>query len=225
MTTATHPEFSFPVNYTAASLPDSNDGQVFATIDMMRRYSVEDAGRPEFVAALSKFNFDGVTQQGASGPETPCELAYRFAKHIFRFQRDETTGGPLDPNVVEVLVRPIDAVLLRDKSGEKVPGDCDCFSMLVACCLRVMGVPSAFATISADSFDPSAYSHVYVVAWPGDPDKRTVVDASHGPSVGWEAPNLGRYSEWPLSGGAGNALTILGFLLAALGIACYLGVR
>ena len=216
MQTATHPEFDFPVNYSTSYLPGGNSAQVSATIDMMRRYAIEDSDNPIFVDALGKF------QSVNSTTADPCALAFNFARSIMRFQRDEVTGSPLDPNVIEVLIRPVDAVVMCERQGDKIPGDCDCFSMLVSCALRVLGVSSSFVTVAADGGDPASYSHVYVVAWPGTSD-RVAVDASHGPYVGWEAPNTGMYCEWPLAGGGYGAMVVLGFLLAALGLVVYIG--
>lgn len=213
MTEVNHPEFDFPVNYSTGVLSGGNSGQVSATIDMMRRYTVEDSTRPEFVQALNEY------MQGKQF-SSPGEVSHGFARSMMRFQRDEVTGGPLDPDVVEVLIRPVDVVLMfQQMNGGKVPGDCDCFSMCVACTLQVLGVPSAFVTIAGD--DPNSFSHVYVVAYPCDLNARMAVDASHGAYAGWEGENLGQYAEWPLLGGGNQTLTILGFLLAAAGIWWY----
>lgn len=211
MNTATHADFSVPVNYTVNALPGDNATQVAGTISMMCRYSNEDARRDEFV--------QWVNQKVAAigGDPDPCAAAFQLTRECFYFQRDEATGGPLANDVVEVLVRPVDAVVLS-ANGRKVPGDCDCFSMLVASILLCLGVPCSFVTISGNRANPDAYSHVYVVAYPDDKDRRVAIDASHGAVVGWEAPTFGKYTEWTLSGamGGGQAIVILAILLGAI---------
>jgi len=212
--TAEHPDFAGPVNFTTDYLSDWPDAQVAGTVSMMRRYALDDSRHPAVVGkALEAGNVQGV---------------FNVAQRDMYFQRDERTAGPLDPNAVEVLVRPCDVAVMSSSAfsgdrAQKVPGDCDCFSMYVASMLLAQGVPCAFVTTSADGKNPDHFSHVYVVAWPNDKERRVVIDASHGKRVGWEAPNHGRYKEWPLDGveeGAGSAL--VGLLLV---IALYLVAR
>ena len=217
MQTTAHSAFDFPVNYTAATLPDDGYAQVASTIEMMRQYARRDASNPTFLDALAQY------QMGA-GISDPCMLAFNFARSLLYFQRDETTGGELDPDTVEVLIRPVDAVTLRAMGGKATPGDCDDFSMLVAAALTARDVPCAFVTVGADPENPSSWSHVYVVAWPGTP-QRCAIDASHGPYVGWEAPGTDCYREWPLNGGGVQTAVVLGFLLAAAGVVLYMGAR
>jgi len=90
--------------------------------------------------------------------------------------------------------------LPRDLLALPVPvaqGDCDDYSMLAASMLLAEGIPCAFVTVAADSRDPSQFSHVYVVSRRGG--ARIPIDASHGPSVGWETPEFYRRSEWPVA--------------------------
>jgi len=213
-TALTHPDFDFPVNYSVATLPDGNTDQVVSTIDMMRQFARQDSQSPVLYSSLRDF-------QEVKNISDPCQLSWEFAKSLLRFQRDELTGGSIDPDTVEVLVRPVDAVLLYKRSGVKSPGDWDCFSMLVAACLLALHVPCSFATVAADSSDPTVWSHVYVVAWPGSA-RRTPIDASHGPVCGWEVPGVGRYTEWPLMGGGERTAIVLGFLIALGGLLYYM---
>lgn len=208
----THGDFDRPVNYTAVTLPDSADGQVAATIAMMRRYAVEDSKRPEMVQVLN----DALA-------ETPdvVEAAYAEVQKRMFFQRDEVTGEPFGNDVVEVLLRPIDVLLLSETY--QVPGDCDCQAMFLASLLLAGGVPCAFCTVGANPMAPERFSHVYVVAYP-DTDRRIALDASHGKYTGWEVPDVGRYHEWPLTGaevGAGSAVNVLLLLLLIGGIWLY----
>jgi hypothetical protein len=217
MQTAAHSNFTHPVNFTAAMLPDDGYGQVATTIEMMRQYAKRDASNPIFLDALWEF-------QQKNRLTDPCMMAFQFARSLMYFQRDELTGAELDPNTVEVLIRPVDAVLLSQHNGAKSPGDCDCFSMLVAAALAARDVPCAFVTVAADPNSPDSWSHVYVVAWPGTAH-RCAIDASHGPYAGWEAPGTASYREWPLNGGGVQTAVVLGFLLAAAGMVYYMGAR
>ena len=62
---------------------------------------------------------------------------------------------------------------------------------------------------------------MYVVAYADG--KRTAIDASHGKFCGWEAPDAGRYTEWPLLGGGYSAAAVLGFIIAVVGVLLYIG--
>ncbi len=195
-----HPDFAEPLNYQTQVLPDSPDAQVAATIAMMRRYAVDDSTKAAVVSKAQEACDAGV---------------FAIAQRDMYFQRDEQTAGWLGSDAVEVLCRPVDVAVLS--LTQPVPGDCDCHSMYVAAMLLALGIPCAFVTSAADGKNPKVFSHVYVVAYPDDPQQRIVVDASHGARVGWEAPHLGRYQEWPLNGsevGASNALVILEMLAA-----------
>ena len=210
MTAIDHPDFSQPVNFDTMQLPDSGEGQVSGTIAMMRRYAVQDSKHPALVQQLN------ARLQGCMDVHDALQRIFDQAKQSMYFQRDEATGDWLAPDVVEVLVRPADVALLTQQpDSQPVPGDCDCFSMYIAAMLQHIGVPCAFVTVSANPTAPNQFSHVYVVAFPNEPDARTVMDASHGPYIGWEAPNTGRYKEWPLcqgDSGTAGAFPILMFL-------------
>ena len=210
MTQVAHPDFNVPVSYETAVLPDSPDAQVSSTIDLMRMYAQRDSGDPVFIESLRSFQQLNMIQD-------PCETAYRFAKSMMRFQRDEQTGYGFADDVIEVLIRPADVVRLATPDN-RVPGDCDCFSMTVAAALLAMEVPCCFATVAASPSDPNIFSHVYVVAWPDDPEMRCPIDASHGPYCGWEVPNGTRYLEWPLHGGGFPVMCALGIAIASLGL-------
>lgn len=212
-----HADFPAPITYEAMALPeDSADAQVTATVCVMRRYALEDS-RCSPVASLAQ----AILVECGDSREY-LQRVFDEARGRMYFQRDEVTGAPIaGEDTVEVLLRPI-AVMELTKDGGQVPGDCDCFSMFVAALLLAGGVSCAFATAGADKSAPDSFSHVYVVAWP-DTKYRTVIDASHGPRLDWEAPNYGRYQEWGVGGasvatGAGSSSCVLGLLLTIGGI-------
>lgn len=210
-----HPDFAQPMTYSVMPLPeDSADGQVAATISVMKGYA-QQASRSAAEQQLAQ-----QLLAECSCPADYVQAVFNQAKQRMYFQRDEQTAGPTgEGDVVELVLRPSD-VLAMTSGGNKVPGDCDCFSTFVASLLLAAGVDCAFATSDADTSNAGRFGHVYVVAWPGDLDNRVVVDASHGPYVGWEAPHQGKYQEWPLGmqGGKGCAELVLLALIFVAGI-------
>lgn len=209
-----HPDYAQPVMYDLTVIPDcSNDVSVAATIELMKRYAVADS-------------MTDVVQRTVQALKAGCGCVgdyignvFMFAQRSMYFQRDELTGSPIAPDAIEVLTRPADVCALAER-GQVLPGDCDCFSMLVVCLLTGAGVPSAFVTISSHPSAANEFSHVYVAVYPVD-GERVAVDASHGKYAGWEAPNYGRLKEWPLVGrddtGA-SPMAMLSLLLAAIGL-------
>lgn len=196
-----HVDFNQPVTYDAVVLPSGADAQVAVTVAMMCRYVAVDSRRPEFLYLLNQLA-DGCDSQAAF-----IQALWNDARSRMYFQYDGVTGSSIADGVVEVLVRPIDVLVLSDPdNGVRVPADCDCHCMYIAAGLVAAGIPCSFATISASADDPTVLSHIYVVAWPNS-DQRTVIDASHGPRVGWEAPNKGRYQEWPCNGDVNTGST------------------
>jgi len=184
-----HPDFdNAQLNYRAERLPESGDGQVAVTIRKMCQYVLEDCVSPLIA--------EDAAEAVREGNGDPVLGAFRLANKRIRFQQDSYTGRWGGPGVVEVLIRPVD-ICLFGKQHIVVPGDCDDFSMYVACLLIANGVPCSFVTVAADDRDPSAYSHVYVAAYPDG--KRKAVDASHGKFAGWEVANkFGKCREWPV---------------------------
>lgn len=118
---------------------------------------------------------------------------WTWIKQRVRFVPDSVNAGYVtsSPNVAEVLIRPIDLVLMQDAAG-----DCDDFSMLGAAIFRALGIPVCFCTVAADPSQPDQYSHVYLYV-DGSP-----FDASHGTYQGWECPNrFGKIQFWSVETG------------------------
>ena len=201
-----HPDFAAPVVYDAVPLPeDSGDNQVAATISIMRRLAREDSrssGMQRLAAKLISL---------CNSPDDYVAAVFHEAKRRMYFQQDADTAGPIG-DAVELLIRPAYVIEMFDSTGQRVPGDCDCFSMFVASLLLAGGVDCSFATASTMRNEPGEFSHVYVIAFP-QTNQRIVIDASHGSQVGWEAPNFGRYMEWPVNGGVSSCAE---FVLLAL---------
>ena len=188
-----HPQLG-RVNMTVQVTGDSPDQQVQDTIDLMRRYVIEDARRPELQQAMLPVRH--------AHPSTQVEHAYALTKGKLSFVQDRTISRPVESHaqglpVVEVLIRPIDVI-----NGVTM-GDCDDFSMLLSALLAAAGVPVSFVTAAADDGQPGVYSHVYVAAYPQG--QRVALDASHGPYAGWEVQRASRLKEWPVNwAGNGN---------------------
>lgn len=203
------------VKYNVRGMSSDPDSQVGQTLSLMRERVAEDSDNPMFVSRVRRM-FDVRMYPGMRGtgigkgviPGTAdemslCEQAWAHTKQNIKFQRDEVTGegiaGFPSDEVIETIIRPVDMAQSIDQGG--AVGDCDDFSMYLACCLKSLGIPCAFATTAADSRDPQQFSHVYVVAYPMTPSgmrMRMPLDASHGEYPGWETEGLGRFQEWPV---------------------------
>lgn len=190
------------------------DKQVAQAIGQMSRYAIEDSQSGPVVA-------DALSATRAAGGD-PIKGAWQQARKRIRFTEDQNVIT--SPDVVEVLIRPVDVCLIDGSMGPgSVIGDCDDFSMYVASLLLAQNIPCCFATVAADPSQPDAYSHVYVVAYDGG--RRTAIDASHGKFCGWEAPDsFSKMREWDLfesarsSSGIGLSSLVLFF---ALGFAAW----
>jgi hypothetical protein len=210
-----HPAFgSAPVQYQVTELPDDPDGQVAATIGLMRQYAKEDAGSPEVQSALRQAlrAYPGVS---------PVEAIFRWTKARTTFQNDidivsRIAGGLKgvgNSPIIETLVRPRDLVVMTQPTE-----DCDGHAMFGASMLMAAGVPPSdiwFVTVAADPTDPSQFSHVYLaVSLSG---LRVPLDISHGQYPGWEVPahRVYRKEEWSLTS-PWESLVFLG--IAAYGV-------
>lgn len=208
-----HPALG-PVRYQVTEVSDDPDTQVEQVIGMMRGYSLADAKSPMFR--------QDVLQCSSMGYGDPVSDVWSYLNRFsgargMRFVSDETTGAAWDETyrwrpLVEALIRPVDQAWLSNPQG-----DCDDFSMYGAAQLAARGVPCSFATVAADDSDPSAYSHVYLVAYPQSgmyAGQRVPMDLSHGHALGWECANrFGKFREWPVTGG----VNMLGLGLIAVG--------
>lgn len=211
-----HPAFG-NVNVEETLLPDDPDGQVAATIAMMRRYAVEDSASPAVIADAQEAvggSGDGLTQRRKAA------LVFHYVRNRLSFVEDTALSAPTglerpgDPPIVEVLVRPRDMSVMGKGSGQRRLGDCDDYSMYVASLLLALGVRSSFVTVAADGREPRRFSHVYVAAYPDG--ERLAIDASHGSYPGWETSNVYRVQEWPVEDGSGMLLLAAAAALAAV---------
>jgi hypothetical protein len=196
-----HPSLGL-VRYQLTETSDDPDQQVADTIGLMRQYANADGATPQLAA--------DVAQAGAAEPlGDTFEYLRRNGRRGMRFVRDEDIGAPFEQSqpggwrpVVETLMRPFDQALSSDPQG-----DCDDFAMYGAAHLVARGIPCSFATVAADGETPDQFTHVYLVAYPKDgpyAGGRVPVDLSHGPYLGWEAPNrYGKFCEWSVNRGMG----------------------
>jgi hypothetical protein len=190
--TTYHPIFGDVVRYRFEDLSDNPDIQVQQTVDRMRDYIASDTGAPSIRSDARRALAEGGGDKLAG--------VWGWVRRHMEFMQDRDIArmaglGNVE-DVVEVIVRPVDASEMI-RRGRIHREDCDGFETYGACLLRALDVPVCFCTISADAEDPSLYSHIYLVAYPGG-GRRVPMDFSHGPYLGWEAPNLGRKREWPV---------------------------
>ena len=184
--------------------PDSQVGQ---TVELMRERVREDAQDPTFREYARQVT------QGLTGVAA-AETAWQHVKGVVRFHRDEELGNGLSGvigdeaagDTVEFIIRPRE--MAKFVAQGRACGDCDDFSMYLACLLEAVGVPCAFVTVAADERAPNQYSHVYVRAYP---DGETLaLDSSHGEYPGWEVPNMfGKLRVWPMQERGGGLMDLL----------------
>lgn len=198
-------------------LGNNPDQQVAGTVDVMRARVREDSADPTFNAHRSRVIGDDPTDAAAR--------AWGHVKGVIRFHQDTELGSGLSSvigqdvadDAVEFIIRPRDMAQFVDRG--QACGDCDDFSMYLACLLESLGIPCAFVTVAADERAPNQYSHVYVRAFP--PGQEPIaLDASHGAYPGWEVPNMfGKIREWPMQG---DGLRTAMLLVAAVAGGYYL---
>jgi predicted transglutaminase-like cysteine proteinase len=204
--------------------PDVPDEQVDLTIDLMRRYVVEDAGSPE-IRRDAQLLAD-VYQPG--NEDETIQAVHSFVQDRVHFRTDTETSD-MSPEsaapdawtpVAEILIRPRDMAVMCETGGCLKAGDCDDYAMYAAALLRALGIRSSFVTLAADPNQPDEYSHVYLAAYTSD-GRRVPLDASHGEYAGWEKENLlGKRKEWPVEGRLVHVL-----LFVALGLACWWALK
>ena len=199
--------------YSVTELGDNPDEQVARTMRRMGELATADATDPIFQAFAAR-TFAGVDP---TDKLAIAERAFDTVRGAITFQRDEVSGAGvagIDPgDVIEFIVRPVDMARYIDQ-GIAI-GDCDDFSMLLACLLATQGIPSKFCTVAADDRAPDQFSHVYVVCYIDG--QRIPLDSSHAHIVGGfgrEVPNKhGKRQEWSADGGC--SLISLGMIAAA----------
>lgn len=193
-----HPSWG-ELRYETTVVSEDPDEQAAEVIGLMRGYVEADYRAP----AVARQAREAMARGG-----DPVEAVFHHVKGQLSFVRDEVTALPIQPYhsqpIVEVLVRPLDMAALCEGGGCRRSGDCDDYAMYTAALLLNLGVPVSFVTLAADAADPTRYSHVYLAAYPdGQGGRRIPVDVSHGPYVGWEAPDrYGKKQEWPVGSGS-----------------------
>lgn len=169
--------------------PDDDEARTAHTISLMAEYVRQDAKAP----IVRQAAYQAISHLAGRDARQEAIAVWQWVRSRVRFVHDSDFAIGDD---AEVLVRPVDLLRMPQPSG-----DCDDFSMLVAALLRALGIPSAFVTVAADPRSADQYTHVYVVAML--PNGPLALDASHGPSPGWEPKPQGKRRVWPIDGGLG----------------------
>lgn len=215
-----HPSLG-QARYSAVALSPFADQQVAQTIGIMCDRVREDCARPEFAQWAAS-----ICGNPAESEADVVARAFAHCRTAITFTRDEkigaNVGGYPEDQVIEVIIRPMD---MANYVAQRIAiGDCDCFSMYLACLLSCYGIPCEFATVAANGQAPNNFSHVYVVAYPLNEEtgrrERLALDASHGQFPGWEVPNqYGKFQQWPVASKACDFVTVA--LAAAAGFFAY----
>lgn len=187
------PSFAGTVRVQSERMPDDPGAAVAFTIRRMTQYATEDARSPIVQAAVR----DACPARGSV--VDVCRCIYSWARSHVRFEPDDVKSeGAGFGSGNEVLVRPVDLLRMADPSE-----DCDGYSMLVVSMLlaarRLFGldIRPSFCTLATRADAPTEFTHVYVFA--DVPGAGFALDASHGPSFGWEQPNRFRKRKlWPV---------------------------
>jgi hypothetical protein len=216
--TVYHPGLGAQVDYKVTVVPDEPEAQVAQVVELMRDLIEADRLSPEILADA----------EACTVTDDPTADMFHCVRHRMRFQRDELTAEPFQPAYrdpfVEVLGSPRLQSQLAAFNGGGI-GDCDCYVMYTAALLAARGVNVNAVTVRADPTDPSVYSHVYLAAYPTtgpQAGRRVPLDVSHGPSPGWETPQVyGSRKEWPLY----PAPHMLWFWLAVVGLGGWYFIR
>jgi hypothetical protein len=168
----------------------------------MVRFALRDSTAP----AIRRAAADAIAGAASREPGDQAAAIHHWIRAHVRFVPDSKLAARFSdsPEEAEVLVPPVDVLDMR-----RPEGDCDDFSMLAAAMLLAAGIPAAFVTVAADEHSPD-YSHVYVRAYlPAG----AALDASHGPTFGWESKPKGKIRVWPI----GPATTMQRPQLSGLG--------
>jgi hypothetical protein len=157
----------------------------------------------EYIAAgasddVCKFWALQAKDRWAQGPDLAqqCWGAWWLVKHAVKFAKDEPRLFQIgEPDALDLLIAP--AVLVREQDRKE---DCDGFTMLVCCLLKILGIPSVIVTVAADPSDPERWSHVFPMAEVNG--AYLPMDASHGKFPGWMVPrdHISRWQAWDLNG-------------------------
>ena len=126
----------------------------------------------------------------------PCWGVWWLVKHAVKFAKDEPRLFQIgEPEALDLLIAP--AVLVREPAPKE---DCDGFTMLVCCLLKILGIPSVIVTVAADPSDPERWSHVFPMAQVNG--GYFPMDCSHGKQPGWMVPrdHITRWQAWDLNG-------------------------
>jgi hypothetical protein len=181
---------------TARTDPWNSDISTADTLGILRRHVAQYAADP-FVLAGNAHALAALPPH-ASDRDIAGAIFHWVRQHV-RFVEDERLmyeqlGVAPDRLDKELLLVP--PTLL---SMPQPMGDCDDFSLLIACMLRCAGIRPFFVTVAADASDPRKFSHIYVAAQLADEGGYLCLDAGNRLAAippGWEISNVTRKAIW-----------------------------
>lgn len=158
------------------------------TIELMRSHAFECSQSGIILTAVQQ----ALALAGGSVRSQVLAI-YDWVKDRVSFIEDEQAldAVGIDPDK-ELLIKPDRLLAMSEPKG-----DCDDYSMLLACMLIAAKLPIgiSYVTIAADSTNPERYSHVYVSVQLPD-TSYLALDASHGPYAGWEETKIFSKIHW-----------------------------
>jgi hypothetical protein len=173
--------------------PDT-DTATKQTIQKMCEYI--GAGVPDGMCRAWAYSAVQRFARGSTDPKQMCWALWWFVKHVVKFALDEPRLFEVgEPEALDMLIAP--AVLVRDPAPRE---DCDGFTMLLCCLLKICGIPSVIVTVAADPRDQERWSHVFPMAQVNG--EYMPMDCSHGKHPGWMVPraHIFRWQAWDLAG-------------------------
>lgn len=174
-------------------IPDDDDGATAATVRMMCDYIKAGLDDP----ICKQWAADALKTFGDGSPGSRFWSAWWLIKHRVRFQRDEPTLDWMgDGDARDFLTAP--AVLVRQTKPKE---DCDGFTMLGCCLLKLLGLAPYIVTVKSNPEKPWLWSHVFAMV--DLPVFGPIAfDCSHGSFPGWMVPreHIFDYQGWDLDG-------------------------
>lgn len=178
--------------------PLRSDVSTADTIAILRKLVRQYQSHPWVVASTQEALVEH--WPAASHRDMACAI-FHWVRRKVRFVEDEQLmyeqlGVPYQHLDKELLIVPPTLLAMPQPMG-----DCDDFSLLLACQLACAGLEPFFVTVAADPHDPRKFSHIYVCARLADESSYLALDAGNRLAAvepGWELPRVTRKAIWAI---------------------------
>lgn len=172
----------------------NSDVSTADTIRIMRRYAHQYAQHP----AVQQATLTAISRGATSQRDIACAIFYWVRGNVVFVSDEQVLYSELGVAPVELdkelLIVPPLLLAMPTPAG-----DCDDFSLLVACMLLCAGIEPFWVTVAADPQDPRTFSHIYICAYLADEDSALPLDPGNrlpAVSPGWESTAVTRKAIW-----------------------------